>query len=165
VLLGDTLLDTLTPEEIEVVFAHEVGHHVNRHLPKLIIVSVVAATAAFYLSEMVLKNLAVPLGHASFDAVSALPLVVATLTAFGLVLAPLTNALSRFFEVQCDTYALKRTQNPAAYRSAFEKLAKTNKSDPEPAKWVVWLFYDHPPIRERIALADGCLAGCTKHSD
>jgi STE24 endopeptidase len=154
VLLGDTLLESLTPEEIDVVFAHEVGHHVHRHLPKLIVWSVVSATAAFWLSDVVLKNLAVPLGHASFDAVSALPLVVATLALIGLVLAPLTNALSRFFETQCDRYALERTQNPTAYRGAFEKLARTNKSDPNPSRWVVWLFYDHPPVRDRLALAD-----------
>src|SRR5262249_12118056 len=49
VLLGDTLLQQFSPEEIEVVFAHEVGHHVHRHLPKMIFVGVVLALAGFYL--------------------------------------------------------------------------------------------------------------------
>jgi hypothetical protein len=43
---------------------------------------------------------------------------------------------------------------PDAYRSAFMKLARMNKSDPEPNPVVVWLFDDHPPIRQRLALAD-----------
>ena len=73
---------------------------------------------------------------------------------FGLVLAPAQNALSRFFETQCDRYALTRTTNPAAYRSAFIKLAQMNKSDPDPHPLVVWFFDDHPPIRRRLALAD-----------
>ena len=63
------------------------------------------------------------------------------------------NALSRFFERQCDRYALDRTQAPNAYRSAFVKLARTNKSDPDPHPLVVWFFYDHPAIRQRLLLA------------
>ena len=73
---------------------------------------------------------------------------------FGLMLSPLLNALSRFYERQCDRYALERTANPRAYRSAFIKLAKINKSDPDPHPLVALLFYDHPPIRERLAMAD-----------
>ena len=49
VLLGDTLLEQFTPEEIEVVFAHEVGHHVHRHLPKSIVLSVFLSLAGFWL--------------------------------------------------------------------------------------------------------------------
>src|SRR5947209_9215832 len=55
VLLGDTLLDQFTPEEIEVVFAHEVGHHVYHHLPKLIAVSVLLSLAGFWLVDVVLR--------------------------------------------------------------------------------------------------------------
>jgi STE24 endopeptidase len=135
VLLGDTLLAEFTPEEIEVVFAHEVGHHVHRHLPKMIVVGVGLALAGF----------ADP---------AALPLLVLVLGLFALLLAPAQNALSRFFETQCDRYALERTANPEAYRSAFIKLAHLNKADPDPHPLVAWLFYDHPPIRERLALAD-----------
>ena len=78
---------------------------------------------------------------------------------FGLILSPLQNALSRHFEVQCDRYALTRTGMPLAYRSAFVKLARINKSDPDPNPVVAWLFYDHPPIRRRLALADGAASG------
>ena len=76
------------------------------------------------------------------------------LALFGLVLAPSQNALSRFFETQCDRYALMQTHNAPAYRSAFTKLAEINKSDPDPHPLVVGLFYDHPPIRKRLALAE-----------
>src|SRR5215472_3227870 len=58
VLLGDTLLDQFTPEEIEVVFAHEVGHHVYRHLPKLVLVSVILSAAGFWLVDVLLRHLA-----------------------------------------------------------------------------------------------------------
>jgi STE24 endopeptidase len=155
VLLGDTLLEQFTPEEIEVVFAHEVGHHVHKHLPKMIVVSVLLSLAGFWLVDLVLRSAAGGLGYAGFADPAALPLVLLVLTLFGLVLSPAQNALSRFFERQCDRYALERTRDPLSYRSAFVKLARLNKSDPDPHPLVAWLFYDHPPIRQRLALADG----------
>jgi STE24 endopeptidase len=153
VLLGDTLLAEFTPEEIEVVFAHEVGHHVYHHLPKMIVVGVGLALAGFALVDKVLGASAAWLGYDGLADPAALPLFVLVLGLFGLLLAPAQNALSRFFETQCDTYALMRTANPSAYRSAFIKLAKLNKSDPDPHPLIAWLFYDHPPIRERLGVA------------
>src|SRR5262249_58396351 len=155
VLLGDTLLDGFSAEEIDVVFAHEVGHHVHRHLPKMIVVSVVLSLLGFGLVDVLLRALAVPLGYQGLADPAALPLLLLVLAAFGLVLSPAQNALSRFFERQCDRYALARTGHVGAYRSAFIKLARINKSDPDPHPLVAWLFYDHPPIRQRLALADG----------
>jgi STE24 endopeptidase len=154
VLLGDTLLDQFTPEEIEVVFAHEVGHHVYRHLPKMVVVSVVLAAAGFWLVDVVLRSAAGALHYPSFDDPAALPLLILVLTVFGLLLAPAQNALSRFFERQCDRYALDRTHRPDAYRSAFMKLARLNKADADRHPLAVWLFDDHPPIRQRLELAD-----------
>lgn len=154
VLLGDTLLAQFTPEEIEVVFAHEVGHHVYRHLIKSIILGVVLSLAGFFLVDRVLNFCAIPLGYQGIDDPAALPLLLFVLAIFGMVVTPITNALSRFYERQCDQYALDRTHNRTAYRSAFTKLARINKSDPDPHPLVALLFYDHPPIRERLAMAE-----------
>jgi STE24 endopeptidase len=154
VLLGDTLLDQFTPDEIEVVFAHEVGHHVHRHLPKLVGLSVVLAVGGLWLVDYVLHWAAEPLGYQGFADPAALPLLMLVLTLFGLILSPLQNALSRFFERQCDRYALERTRMPEAYKTAFVKLARLNKVDPDPHPLVVWFFEDHPPIKERLAMAD-----------
>ncbi len=127
VLLGDTLLQEFTPEEIDVVFAHEVGHHVHRHLRKLIAWSVVLAIAGLYLADVVLRSVATALDYPNqplpaYQDPAALPLLLLVLMLFGLFLAPLRNAVSRFFEKQCDRYALDRTRLPDAYRSAFVKL-------------------------------------------
>jgi STE24 endopeptidase len=154
VLLGDTLLDEFTPEEIEVVFAHEVGHHVHRHLPKSLVWSAFLAVAGLGLVDLTLRHLAPALGYASLGDPGALPLVLFVFAVFGLLLAPLQNALSRLFERQSDRYALARTGLAGAYRSAFTKLARMNKADPDPHPLVVWLFHSHPPIRERLALAE-----------
>lgn len=154
VLLGDTLLEQFSPEEIEVVFAHEVGHHVFKHLPKMVVMSVLLATGGFWLVDRVLHWLARDLGYAGPADPAALPLLLLVLSIFGLLLTPVQNVVSRFFERQCDRYALHRTGTPQAYRSAFVKLARINKSDPDPNRLVAWLFYDHPPIRERLAMAE-----------
>jgi Zn-dependent protease with chaperone function len=76
------------------------------------------------------------------------------LTTFMLPLSPLQNAISRHYEVQCDTYALKRTNDPSAYRAAFTKLAKLNKADMNPNPIEVILLHSHPPIAKRLAIAD-----------
>lgn len=153
VLLGDTLLEEFSPEEIEVVFAHELGHHVYRHIVKMMALSVLLTAGGLWLVDVILHHAAPALGYAGLADPAALPLLLLVLTVFGLLLAPAQNALSRFFERQCDQYALDRTGKPEAYRSAFTRLARMNKSDPDPNRFVVWLLYDHPPIRERLAMA------------
>ena len=63
VLLGDTLLQEFTPEEIEVVFAHEVGHHVHGHILKMTVWSVFLAVAGLWLADVVLRHLALALHY------------------------------------------------------------------------------------------------------
>jgi len=153
VLMGDTLLDKFTPDEIEVIFAHEIGHHVHRHIQKMIATGVVISVLSFYLIDRVIVWWAgVP--TAAEAPVAALPLVMFTLTVFMLALAPLQNAISRHYERQCDRYALQRSGNRAAYRSAFTKLARLNKADMEPNPIEVILLHSHPPIAKRLAMAD-----------
>jgi STE24 endopeptidase len=153
VLMGDTLLEKFTPDEIDVIFAHELGHHVHKHIPKMIATGVVVSLAGFYLIDRVLVWWAgIPTAAAA--PVASLPLVMFTLTAFSLVLSPLQNAISRFYERQCDRYALVHTNNPMAYRSAFWKLARLNKADTEPHRLEVILLHSHPPISERLTMAD-----------
>jgi STE24 endopeptidase len=153
VLMGDTLLEEFTPAEIGVIFAHEIGHHVHRHIPKLIAIGAVVSALGFYLVDRVLVAWS-GIPTAAEAPTSSLPLVMFSLMAFQLLLAPLQNAISRRFERQCDRYALSRTQDPSAYRTAFSKLAKLNKADPEPHPLEVFLLHSHPPIAERLALAD-----------
>jgi STE24 endopeptidase len=153
VLMGDTLLDKFSPEEIEVIFAHEIGHHVHRHIQKMIATGVVISCVAFYILDRVIIAWA-NIPSAAAVPTSALPLVMFTLTTFMMVLSPLQNAISRHYERQCDRYALRRTNNAPAYRSAFLKLAKLNKADMEPNPIEVILLHSHPPIAKRLAMAD-----------
>jgi len=156
VLLGDTLLDRFTPDEIEVIFAHEVGHHVLNHIYKLIGAGLVLTSIGFWISDLALASWVV---HAegvfrySQLPVSALPMLMLILSVFGAVLGPLQNAISRHFERQSDRYALEHTANSGAYIAAFRKLARLNKDNPDPHWLEVALFRSHPPISQRVAMA------------
>jgi STE24 endopeptidase len=153
VLMGDTLLEKFTPEEIEVIFAHELGHHVHRHIQKMIATGVIVSLAGFYLIDRTITWWA-GIPTAADAPTSALPLVMFTLTAFSLIISPLQNAISRHYERQCDRYALVRTKSAASYRTAFLKLARLNKADTAPHPLEVMLLHSHPPISERLAMSD-----------
>jgi STE24 endopeptidase len=158
VLLGDTLLERFSPEEIEVVFAHEIGHHVFRHMHKLIAAGVVYSTLGFWFCDRLLAlwfgGAGGALDYAELP-VATLPAVMLILMLFGMAVEPALNGLSRIYERQSDRYALRRTDNPEAYASAFRKLARINKDDPSPHWLDVVLFHSHPPIAERLSAADG----------
>jgi STE24 endopeptidase len=155
VILGDTLLDGFTADEIEVVLAHEVGHHVHRHIPKLILGGLIFSALSFLVCDRVLLWWMVR-EDVSYDRlpVHALPLLMLVVTILSLVTGPFHNAVSRCFERQSDRYALQETQLRSAYVSAFRKLARLNKADPQPSRLEVLLFHDHPPIGQRLAMAE-----------
>lgn len=158
VIMGDTLLAGFTPDEIEVIFAHEIGHHVFAHIRKLILTGALYSVAGFWLCNLVVRAWVERVEGQAIDysqlPVYTLPLLMFALGVFSLVVGPLHNIVSRRYERQCDRYALQRTGNRAAYVSAFRRLARMNKSDPCPDPIEVFLFHSHPPIAERLALAD-----------
>jgi STE24 endopeptidase len=157
VLMGDTLLRGFTPEEIEVIFAHEIGHHVFRHIRKMILSGIFYSTAGFFVCDAILRVMVHP-SNGIADIYSnlpvwTLPLLMFVFAVFAQLLEPLQNAVSRHYERQSDRYALLRTGRREAYLSAFRKLAKLNKDDPNPHWLEVLLFHSHPPIGERLAMA------------
>ena len=156
VLLGDTLLAGFSPDEIEVIFAHEIGHHVFRHIRKMILAGLVQSAVGFWICDRILAIVAGHGGALDYAAlpVWTLPWIMLILTAFFLLVEPLENWISRRRERQCDRYALEQTGLKAAYLSAFRKLARINKDDPEPHPLEVILFHSHPPIAERLAMAE-----------
>jgi STE24 endopeptidase len=160
VLLGDTLLDHFSPAEIAVVFAHEIGHHVFRHVRKMILLGLAISVAGFWICDRLLAGWAAQGGQTvdvnQFYAnlpIWTEPWIMLILSVFSLLLEPLMNGISRHFERQCDGYAFERVGQPEAYLSAFSKLAQQNKDDPCPHWFEVFWLHDHPPIGQRLAIA------------
>ncbi|NLX05199.1 MAG: M48 family metallopeptidase [Phycisphaerae bacterium] len=153
VLLGDTILDKLGPEELDVVYTHELGHHVRRHFPKLLVVHALASGMLFALLYVLLDGFAGASGQAVAESIVRLPVVALVMSLFSFLLRPGLNAISRHFERQSDRYALERTGSAEPFIRAFDALAEQNLADPSPSRWVVIFYYDHPPIHERVAMA------------
>ncbi len=153
IIISDTLLQQYAPGEIEVVLAHELGHHLHRDIPKLIAVQAVIFLLAFYLSDVVLKASLTPLAFQGIADVAAFPLLVLSLAIFGLAITPLVNTYSRYLEASADKTAVELTANPQAFVTAMAKLTEQNLAVAQPSRWVEVLFCDHPSYTKRVNLA------------
>lgn len=153
ILVSDTMLAEYSDDEIEVVLAHELAHHVHGDIWKGIAFESVLLLAGFDLAALVLRALAAPFGLRGVDDVAGLPLLLLAAGAVSLVMLPVAHAMSRAFERSADRFALDLTRNPAAFISAMRRLGAQNLAEDHPSRIVQWLFYSHPPVRERIAAA------------
>lgn len=154
IVLSDTLLDNYDVEEIEVVLAHELGHHARMHLPLLVAMQAAGIFAGLYLVSIVLRLSIGHLGLMSVADVANLPLLLLVLNVLSFVATPGGNWWSRRLEVQADGFALALTRNPAAFITAMRRLADQNLSDIEPSGAVEFLLYGHPAIGRRIEMAE-----------
>ncbi len=153
VYLSDTLVGAFGDDQIAVVFAHELGHHIRKHIVKLIGLSAVITSILVALIWWRLNPFAGDAGRWA-GAVAAFAQVMLISTVYPLVIGPVTNAVSRHFERQADWAALELTRDPQAYRSAFELLTRMNLADPDPPRWEEIMFDDHPAMNKRMAMAD-----------
>jgi STE24 endopeptidase len=153
IVLGDTLIGEFTPDEIETVLAHELGHHVHRDILFLLALGSASTLLGLYLASMAM-NWAVGVFHlGAVSDIAGLPALSLTLGLYGLLSGPLVNAMSRWRERMADAYALDATGKNDAFASAMIRLANQNLGEVDPEKWVVWMFHSHPPLSERIAAA------------
>ena len=153
ILLSDTLLNNYTPEEIKAVLAHELAHYKHRHIWKLILVNLVTTVLAFLLTYIIFNLFITDILKAAIHNISAFPVLFFLYTSFTILITPLHNIISRYFESQADAEAIKLTEQPEAFISLIEKLTRQNLSDPSPSKIVEIFFYDHPPAIKRIRAA------------
>jgi STE24 endopeptidase len=153
ILVSDTLLAHHSDDEVEVILAHEIGHHVHGDIWKGIAVESLFALAGFFLIGQVLERAWQPLGWWGVSDPAGLPVVVLTAGVLSMTLLPVANAVSRWRERAADRFAWELTGNPQAFASAIERLASQNLAERRPSRLALWLFHSHPPVDERIAAA------------
>jgi STE24 endopeptidase len=151
ILIGDTLMDLCSHDEIEAVFAHELAHVALHHGWKLLGAAAASSVIAFYLLFLFLDRSALTLGFEGACDIPAVPLLLLWVMAFGLTSRPFQAALSRHFERQADLFIVGKVEKPETLASALTKLAARNLADPAPSRLVELLFYDHPPIAKRLS--------------
>lgn len=154
IILGDTLLDNYSEDEIETVIAHELGHFKKKHIIKNIFIGTVSSILTLFIIAILYEKSISWFGFESITQIAALPLLALWSTLIGLVQSPLGNILSRKFEYEADEYAITETKNPTAFKNTLEKLTEQNLGDKEPHPFVEWFFYSHPSIKNRINAID-----------
>jgi STE24 endopeptidase len=153
ILLADTLLAEYSDDEIEVILAHELSHHVHHDLWRSIAVQTIGLFGGFFAAHLALRAFADPLALRGMDDPAGLPLLLLAGGISSFLFRPIANARSRAHERRADRFALDTTGQPAAFISAMKRLSQQNLAEEHPPRWVQWLFYSHPPIRERIEVA------------
>ncbi len=153
VILFDTLIGRFTPDEIECVLAHELGHHVHGDVLRGLLVQGALTLVTFRLADPLLRVSATAWGWSGVADPAGLPWLALVLMGLGVVAAPLGNAFSRWVERQADDFALATTGNVPAFVGAMERLAALNLAERRPNRLKEILLYSHPSIDRRIARA------------
>lgn len=155
IILSDTLLQNYSDDEIEAVLAHELGHHVHRHIFKSILLQVGITFVGFWAAHLALdysvKQLRMFPDIYDF---ANLPLLALVSSVLSLLLLPALNAFSRHNEREADMYCWKSVPSVSPFVTAMQKLTEQNLSEQNPSRLVEVLFHSHPAVSKRISAAE-----------
>jgi STE24 endopeptidase len=148
VFIWSSMLDgRFTERQLEVVVAHEYGHQARNHLLKGIAWYALFTVPLAYLIAVAARR------RGGMREAAAIPLVLLVYVAFGLVTMPFAAGISRHMEEEADWMALQTTRDPTATETLFQRFARTGLSDPSPPTAPYLVFYDHPTLAQRVAMA------------
>jgi STE24 endopeptidase len=149
VVLWDTLLDgRFEDDEVRFVLAHELAHAARDHIWKsLAWFALLAFPLALAVAEVTRRRGGLGLPE-------NVPLAALVLAVLALVLAPVSNTITRHYEAEADWIALEATADPDGARGLFEEFADADLEDPTPPAWAQQLFGTHPTVLDRIAMAE-----------
>lgn len=157
IVLWDTTLKGLEPDEILFVMGHEMGHYQLGHIWRGLAFYSLLSVALLYLGGALvawgIRRFGERWGIREVNDIATLPLFVVALSVVMLIAQPAVNAYSRATEHEADVFALEVTRLNDAGVRAFVKLASQNKANPEPPLALKWFEYDHPPVIERMQFA------------
>jgi Zn-dependent protease with chaperone function len=159
IVVWDTTIAKMTTPQIVFVAGHEMGHYVLQHIPKGLTFFAVFLLLAFYLGYRCIGWLLARWGAdwqiRGVEDWASLPALLLLLSVFSFAINPIGSALSRYLEHQADQYGLEVTHgltpdSAQVAAQAFQVLGEVDLSDPDPNRVNVFLFYDHPPISDRV---------------
>jgi STE24 endopeptidase len=154
IVLYDTLLSGYTGDQLEVVLAHEMGHWYYRHVLWSVLGFGAASWIGLFGLRWLLEHTSKWLGLRGPADIAGLPYVMAVVFVASILSLPIQNGISRFGERQADQFALTISQKPEAVITLFEEFAEQNLSLVDTSAWEKLIFYTHPPIAERIRMAE-----------
>jgi STE24 endopeptidase len=159
IVVWDTTIAKMSTPQIVFVAGHEMGHYVLQHIPKGLTFFAVLLLLAFYLGYRCIGWLLARWGAnwqiRGLQDWASLPALMLLLSVFSFAINPIASAFSRYLEHQADQYGLEVTHgltpdSGQIAAQAFQVLGEVDLSDPDPNPMNVFLFYDHPPISDRV---------------
>jgi len=162
IVVWDTTIAKMSTPQIVYIAGHEMGHYVLQHIPKGLGFFAALLLLFFYLGYRTIGGLLAQSGGKwairGVDDWASLPALLLLLSVFGFISNPVANGFSRHFEHQADQYGLEVTHGltPDANQvaaQAFQKLGETYLDDPDPNPIDIFLFFNHPAIRDRVQFA------------
>ncbi|MEW6585195.1 MAG: M48 family metallopeptidase [Nitrospirota bacterium] len=152
IILYDTLLQSMTREEILGVLAHEAGHWKKKHVLKMIVAAEVLSFIGIYISFRILQtDFLADLFRIENGTFFAKALVLGFLGGIlSLPFTPVSSYISRKFEKEADRFACELTGNREAIAGTLIKLSKDNLSSLHPHPLYAAFYYSHPPVVERV---------------
>ena len=153
IIVSDTLLNHYSDDEIEVILAHEMAHHIHHDIWTALALETLVVAVALFAADLAVTRGGSLAGVVTPRNLAALPLMILTGGLVSLLLTPLTNAWSRHNERRADRFALTLTGRPAAFITAMRRLGAQNLAEANPSTPVQWFFHTHPTIEERITAA------------
>lgn len=156
IVLFDTLIKKLTPDELVAVLAHEMGHNVKKHIRNSTILSSILSLIGFYILSLLINwpefyqafNVTAPSHH------TALVIFALASEVFTFMLTPLMNFISRKNEYEADRFSVEMTGNKEAMKESLYKLALDNLSNFTPHPSYSFFHYSHPTTIERAKAID-----------
>ena len=157
IVIYDNTLKILSPDEIEAIMGHEIGHYVLRHTLWNIIFGIVGAFVILWILAHALPRVMQKWGKQSdvcgIEDIGGLPMLMTVVYFLLLIQTPIESAISRSQERAADRFGLELVGKNEAAARAFIQFVHHDFSDPDPPKWIVWWSYSHPPLKERVEFA------------
>ena len=155
VSLNDNLLNRCSPQEVQAVMGHELGHYVLNHIYKMVIDFTLLICAGFWFTHWFYswasRRFGASWGLRGIDDFAGLPLLLAGLAIFMAIATPIRNTIIRTNEVEADIFGLNAARQPDGFATTALKLSEYRKL--APGKWEEIFFFDHPSGYNRILMA------------
>ena len=162
IVVWDTTIKKMTTPEIAFVFGHEMGHYVLHHIVKGMLIGAAGLLVLLWLGDLALgwtlRRWGARWSIRGMDDWASLPALWLCLSIMTFLASPISNAVSRHFEHQADTFGLEVIHGVIPDSSqvaarAFQVLGEQDLSNPRPNPFIVFWLYSHPPIPARIQFA------------
>ncbi len=162
VVVWDTALRTMGPDELLLVLGHETGHYALYHIPKEFALDEAVALLFIFLGFLAANRLVERAGRRTgiegVGDLASLPLMLVVLTVLVFLSSPIVNGISRHYEHQADQFGLEVAYGIVADPNtaeihALETLGTEDLADPDPSPFIKFWLYTHPPLADRIRFA------------